>query len=334
MKRILALLCAALLLVSCGAVREQDYAAFAPEENKRLNIYTSHKAEVYEPIIREFEQRTGIWVDITADGTETLLEAIAAGDSGCDLMLGGGADSLSAFGEYFQSYAGAEKANVENKFLDAEDRWSPFSALPVVLVYNPVLVRVNPPEGWESLLDEAWKGKIALADPRVSGSGYTAVCTLLQALPGGERETLERLIENLDGTIMPDSGDVIGRISEGKSFLGVTLEETALKAIAAGYDIAIVYPKEGTSALPDGAAIVKGCSHQKNAEMFIDFIQGKDVQSRLAERFCRRSVRSDVSLPAYMPENVALIDYDLERAGAGKTEILALWTELMGESGL
>lgn len=334
MKRMLALLCAILLLSGCGVVREQDYAAFAPEKSKRLNVFTSHKAEVYEPIIREFEQRTGIWVDVTTDGTETLLERIAAGDSGCDLMLGGGADSLSAFGDYFQSYAGTEEEYIEAKFLDGSDRWSPFSALPVVLVYNPVLVRVNPPEGWESLLDEAWKGKIALADPRVSGSGYTAVCTLLQALGGRERETLARLIENLDGTLMPDSGDVIGRISEGKSYLGVTLEETALKAIAAGYDIAIVYPKEGTSALPDGAAIVKGCSHPENAALFIDFIQGKDVQSRLAEHFCRRSVRSDVNLPAHMPENVKLIDYDMEQAGAGKTALLALWTELMGESGL
>ena len=45
-------------------------------------------------------------------------------------------------------------------------------------------------------------------------------------------------------------------------------------------------------------------------------------------------MRSDVNLPAHMPENVKLIDYDMEQAGAGKTALLALWTELMGESGL
>ena len=53
----------------------------------------------------------------------------------------------------------------------------------MVLIYNPVLVRMNPPEGWSSLLDPAWRGRIAFTSPAVSGSSYTALATLLQALP-------------------------------------------------------------------------------------------------------------------------------------------------------
>ena len=45
-------------------------------------------------------------------------------------------------------------------------------------------------------------------------------------------------------------------VAEGKCYIGVTVEDIALSGIAEGYNIAIVYPKEGTSAIPDGAAIV------------------------------------------------------------------------------
>lgn len=42
-----------------------------PEE-KKLVLFTSHKPEVYDPIVREFESRTGIWVDVRAGGTTEL----------------------------------------------------------------------------------------------------------------------------------------------------------------------------------------------------------------------------------------------------------------------
>ena len=45
-------------------------------EGKTLIVCTSHKTEVYEPIIREFEQRTGIWVDVRQGGTKAKLEKI------------------------------------------------------------------------------------------------------------------------------------------------------------------------------------------------------------------------------------------------------------------
>ena len=48
-------------LTACSR-QEQTESDFAPEEAERLVIYTSHKAEVWRPIVREFEERTGITV--------------------------------------------------------------------------------------------------------------------------------------------------------------------------------------------------------------------------------------------------------------------------------
>lgn len=329
MKRICALLCllAMLLMAGCTGLGAQKTGAFAPDDKNRLVICTSHKKEVYEPIIREFEQRTGIWVELETGGTTALLSRIAAGEISCDLMLGGGIDSLQAYSDCFSEYVSPNAEGVLPAYRSADGSYSPFSALPIVLIYNTKLVRVNPPTGWESLIDEAWKGKIAFADPEVSGSSYTSLCTMIQAIGGDSGELLKAFSDNLDGRLLADSGDVVSAVADGRCYIGVTLEETALKAIASGYDMAIVYPSEGTSALPDGAAVIDGCEHRENAEMFIDFLLCQDMQEFLQDKLYRRSV-CKTDMPA-MAE-LELIDYDLEWASGTREELMSRWDELMG----
>lgn len=318
-KTLLLLLAAVLLLSGCG-MDGNNYSALAPAETERLIIYTSHKENVYSPIIREFERRTGIWTELRTGGTNELLEEIAAGNADCDLMFGGGVDSLTAFADCFVKYDSPAMARVDDKF-KGDGTWTPFSSLPLVLIYNTQLVRVNPPTSWQSLLDSEWRGMIAFADPTVSGSSYTALCTMAQALGGDEEDIIRRFAENLAGRQAEGSGLVVSEVAEGSCYIGVTLEETALKAVSDGYDIALAYPKEGTSALPDGAAIVKGCSHEENARLFIDFLLSDDVQGRLPDKFSRRSVLKDAeSSPEF-----ELLDYDLTWASGMQSRLLESW---------
>ena len=110
---------------------------------------------------------------------------------------------------------------------------------------------------------------------------------------------------------------------------GVTLEENARKAIADGLDVAIVYPAEGTSVLPDGAAIVRGCAHEENARQFIDFLLSPDVQQLLGTELSRRSVRADTASDA-LPE-LTVLPYDLRRADERRQELFDAWQALCGE---
>ena len=325
MKRILAAALALLAVFTAGCRRTggSDLSSFAPGEDRRLVIYTSHKQEVYEPLIREFEQRSGIWVELETGGTTELLQRIAQGDTDCDLMLGGGVDSLGAYARCFSPYYSIYNDNIDPDYRSADGSYSPFSALPVVIIYNTKLVRMNPPQGFASLLDPAWQGKIAFADPEVSGSSYTGLCTLLQALPGDRMENLKKFAANLKGRLLSSSGEVVSAVAEGSCYIGVTLEETALKGIAEGNDIALVYPEEGTSALADGAAVVAGCAHEDNARRFIDFMLSPEVQRRLEEDFSRRSVWDG----ADGLEDIPLISYDLSWASGEQQSLLGLWKE-------
>ena len=326
----LLLLAALVLLAGCAAPEPVPYA---PEEGQRLVVYTSHKEEVYWPIVKEFEERTGIWVEVVPGGTNELLERIRqeADSPGADVMFGGGAESLDACSDCFAPYTCAQAEALQPQFRDPEDRWTPFSALPVVLVCNAKLLPPGQAADWEDLLSPALRGRIAFADPAVSGSSFTALKTMLLAQrPRDEEELLRAFAENLDGRQLAGSGEVLSAVAGGSALVGVTLEETALKRIAAGDDLSLVYPAGGTSCVPDASALIQGAPHEENAKRFLDFTVSREVQQLLAGQFCRRSVRGDVASDLPPLEEIPLVDYDVEEAGAGREALLMTWAFYLG----
>ena len=268
------------------------------KEEDKLVIYTSHKEEIYGPIVREFEERTGIWVDVITGGTNEMLDRIKTeGNESADVMFGGGVDSLSVYSSCFESYKSNQADVLSNSYASESDSYTVFSKLPIVICYNTRLMHsAGKPRSWSDLLDGYWKGKIAFADPTKSGSSYTALYTLGQ-LTEDETGSFDKSIElfkyNLNGEVLSGSGDVMDKIISGEKVLGIVLEESALKEMAKNTDIGIIYPREGITAVPDGCAIVKNAKHMENAKLFLEFTVCDDVQRLLEDRLYRRSVRTD-----------------------------------------
>lgn len=327
---------AAVVLIcgGCAGKAETGAGITKIDQDKKLVVYTSHKKEVYEPIIREFEERTGIWVQLETGGTTELLERIKgeSGSHACDVMFGGGVESYEVYQELFEPYKSSQSEMLNDHYTSEESSWTVFTELPIVLIYNNKLVgKAQAPAGWEELFSKEWQGRIAFADPRKSGSSCTMLTTMIQVLGLGERETLEKFAEALEGRMSESSGAVLDEVASGSFLVGITLEETAKKYIAKGADISIVYPKEGTSAVPDGCAIVKGAPHRENAGLFLEFIVSPDVQRLAVEKLFRRTVRTDI------PQETAdrkekLMDFDLEWAVTHQEDILEQWSELMNET--
>lgn len=332
-KWILFPLLAALFLSACQ--KTERTTEYTPDESMRLTIYTSHKEEVYMPIVREFEERTGIWVDVITGGTNELLERIESQQDNveADVMFGGGVESLKAYEHCFSPYVVGSSGSIREPHQAEDAVWTPFSALPVVLIYNTKLVSPDKITGWSSLSDPIFRGRIAFADPAISGSSFTALAT--QILAGKSMDkTLATLAENLQGKILSSSGDVLNAVADGSYLVGITLEETALKYIAAGADLAMVYPEEGTSCVPDASAIVKGAPHSENAKRFLDFTVSYEVQQMLSESSYRRPVRSDIPAgESLLPlQDIVLVDYDIDWACKNRDVILSDWSFYLKEA--
>ena len=331
----------ALLLSSCGRRAEVEILK-APAEDKRLLIYTSHKEELWKPIVKEFEERTGIWVEVVSGGTNLLLEEIAEkkGEVDADLFFGGGVESLNAFSDYFIPYEAKGIEEVDPQFRSATDVWTPFSALPVVLIYNEKLLSPEELGSWKDVLAPKYKGKIAMANPAYSASAFTGLLSFEKAVQeetdstedsDGDKEILPRIAKQLDGKEYTDSGEVPEAVADGSKLVGITLEETALKYMAKGENIGIVYPKEGTTVVPDAGAILKGAKHLENAQKFLDFSISKDCQDILQKRFHRRAVLTSMAgegEPSLL--EIKRLSYDISKISAERNKVLTDWSFYMG----
>ena len=138
---------------------------------------------------------------------------------------------------------------------------------------------------------------------------------------------MPRFYDQLGDNILSSSGEVIPYVSDGTYLIGITLEETAKKYIDLGYDIALVYPKDGTSAIPDGCAMVKNAPHSYNAGKFLDFVVGYDTQKYAMDNFYRRPVRTDVELsPDFGEANI--IRFSISESAAKEEKVFEIWDEL------
>lgn len=322
-----------LFLAACGSGDNESEAA----DSTVLSVYSPHQSEIINPIVKEFQDRTGIKVELVQGGTGELLSRVSAESSnpGADIFWGGGAESLEAFGENFEPYVTKEDESIPDVFKSETNVWTGFSALPMVIMYNEEMVEeADVPASWKDLLDEQWKGKIAFTDPSKSGSSYTQLVTMLTAYEDdGDNgwSFVNDFVGNLDGTILSGSSMVPKGVADGEFPVGITLEEAAYRYIAGGAPVNVTYPEEGTSAVPDGVALVKGAKNTENAKEFIDFLVSKEVQEMIVEDFSRRAIRDDVDPPeGLMPfDEIPLVDYDFQWSADNKEEVMDKFHQIM-----
>ncbi|OMF21785.1 iron ABC transporter substrate-binding protein [Paenibacillus sp. FSL H8-0548] len=295
----------------------------------KVVIYSPNNADINNPIVKEFQERTGVQVELIAGGTGELLKRVEAEKDNPlgDVFFGGDTASLGAFSDYYEAYETKEKANINPAYLPASHLYTPFTLLPMVIMYNKELVAAGEePTSWQELLDPKWKGKIAFADPGKSSSSFTQLATMLTAFGKEDEkgwEFVQKLVANLDGKLLSSSGSVYKGVADKEFAIGITLEEAALRYVEGGAPVGIVYPSEGTVVTPDGMAVIKGAKNMENAKAFIDFASGQDVQALLQDEFFRRSVRTDAGAISGLPDiaSIKTVDYDYDWVTANKTAI-------------
>ncbi len=337
MKKVLALVLALMMVFSLSVTAFGD--GKAPEEySGTLTIYSPHDSDPLNDGVAQFEAAyPNVKVEVVADGTSNLVAKIAAESAApvADVLWGGGADTLAAYKEYFQPYCPSSIDLIDPSLYDAEHYWIGESPLPMVFIANTNLVPEDQiPTTWEALAD--WDvdtyGKIAIADPTSSGSAFTQICTIL-FLYGEEAddyaagwEMLSKIMPKLE--VKNSSSLAHKDVFAGENALGVTLEKAAIK-----YEedfMKVIYPTDGTSAVPDGVAIVKNCPNQELAELFVEFVLGHDCQARQNSEWGRRPIRSDVEPVGLIAlGDITLMNYNFDYAAGNASDIKEAWQDLL-----
>jgi ABC-type Fe3+ transport system, periplasmic component len=319
------------VLAGCGSKpAANNQTGKSTEVEKTLVLYSPNQPDLTNALVNKFKEKTGIEVEIITAGTGELLKRVESEKDNPlgDVFWAGGAESLEAYKKYFEPYKTTEAANIPAEYQAKDNSWGGFAALPMVIMYNKKMVSADKvPTGWADLLKPEWKGKISYADPNKSGSSYTQMLTMYSAMGGWD--FVGKFATQLDGKVESSSTNVPKKVADGELPLGITLEDNAVRYLDGG-NIGIVYPKEGTSAVPDGMALIKGAKHPNAAKKFLDFLQSKDAQEIVVSQFKRRSVRTDVAATQGLIalKDIKMVNYDFDMAANKKADNLKKWQDL------
>jgi len=331
MKKVLAtVLCAAMMvsMVACGGkTTTEEGSNENANTSKELVVYCPHPLEFIDPLVQEFENETGIDVEVIAAGTGELLKRIESEveNPQGDVMWGGSLGTLQPVAEnLFEPYKSVNEDDILDDSKNVEGTITRFSNIPSVIMINTDLIGDIEINGYEDLLNPDLKGKIAHADPSKSSSSFEHLVNMLYAMGKGDPEAgwdyADKLAEALDGKLLSGSSAVYKGVADGEYTVGLTFEEGGAKYVADGSPVKLVYMEEGVISKPDAIGIIKGAKNMDNAKLFLDFVTGEKAQTMVATQLNRRSVRKDVGpaegLLAY--EDINLIQDDADVVAANK----------------
>lgn len=276
------------------------------EQTEELVIYSAHPIELLRPLIKEFEERTGIWVKVVNGGTGELIDQIEDEQDNrvADILWSGSLSTLKPQMYLFDENKSLNEEFIYDEFKNKEGMLTRFSDVPSILMINTDLIGDITIEGYEDLLNPLLKGKIAYCNPSVSSSAYEHLINMLYAMGNGNPEDgwdyVRKFCYNLDGNLLKSSTEVYQGVANGEYVAGLIFEDAVAALIEAGEHVKIVYMKEGIVSTPDCIAIVENAPHIENARLFIDFATGYDVQTMLTSKLNRRSIRMDVDVSKYL----------------------------------
>ena len=170
-----------------------------------LVVYTVQEKGICEPVVKEFEERTGLNVKVVTGSSEELLKTLedssgpySDGGEIWDVVFGVGIETLEEKKEYWQAYESPEISTIAGAFRCQDHKWTSFSACPLVIMYNTNVVTYREvPEGWISLLEPRWKGRVAFMDPGRSDIYSSALAAAVYTYRG-EGDYMEHLADNLE----------------------------------------------------------------------------------------------------------------------------------------
>ena len=323
------ILCAALLLgvnfilVGCGTVRQDP----ADDENLVV-VYNCGTEDWTDPIAKEFQEETGIrvqLVDGTSDALMTRIRTEQENPRG-DVLWGGVEDVYLSLTSYLASYDCPEEGALRSDYVGGDKAYYLITEDPYVLAYNTDLIDAeDAPTGWSDLFKSRFRGRIALADPTKSLVSYDVLMTMMDVL-GGDNALISRMEDQLDGHMVSASAEQVKAVVSGAYAVTATAEQPVLRSRSAGAHIEVVYPREGTRVSATGVAIIKNAPHADNAKKFLDFAMSREVHGRLGS-YEFRSSRVDISTPPNLRplSEIPHTRFDTQRAVSFRDEFLSKW---------
>jgi iron(III) transport system substrate-binding protein len=302
-----------LILAVAGACGRSDSTGI---EGRTVTIYVSTDRVFSEPVLHEYERRSGVKVNPVYDTEETKSTGLA------NRLLAEKARPLADVfwsnepvrtlvlksRDVLASYKSPNAHGIPSVLVDPDGYWTGFSARMRVIAYNTKLVKADEaPESVFDLADPKWRGQVAIADPRFGSTSFHVAA--LYAIAGDQKmdDFFRRLKAN--GVRVVDGNSVVrDLVARGEVKVGLTDTDDVNVALEDGQPIAMVLPDTddlGVPVMPNMVSLIANAPHAEEGRRLIDYLLSAEVERQLAQS---EAVQIPLHAGVPGPKNIPGID--------------------------
>lgn len=304
---------AVLCLAGCGGSEQAGQSGSTTK--KKVVIYTALDRQFSEPILKEFEAKTGIQVqalyDTEAVKTVGLVNRLIAERKrpAADLFWNNEIVRTLQLKEQGLTvpFTAASASTIPAEFKDPEGHWVGFASRARIILVNTNLIpnEADQPTAVSELTNPRWKGRAGFANP-LYGTTSTHAAVLWNTL--GPEETL-KFFEQAAANAVLYAGNAQTRdaVANGEIAWCVTDTDDAFGAIEDGKPVRIVYPdsssdEAGMIIIPNTLVKIANGPNPEAADQLINYLLSEEVEQALAHsRSAQIPVRSTLDPPAGIP---------------------------------
>ncbi len=301
MKKMLfaALLLMLLVLSACG--NEESSEGDSPKEtdSNEVNLYTARHYDVDDQLYKQFEEETGIKVNVIKGDADELLERIKReGDATeADLFLTADAGRLYRAKDdgLFQTVSSdVLDEQIPANFQDADQMWYGLTKRARVIAYNKETVTPEELSTYEALTEDEWNGRVLI---RSSENIYNqSLLASFIEIEGEEKakEWAAGMVNNFARD--PEGGDRdqakaiaagVGDVAIMNTYyMGQMLNSEDPEEVKVAEGLGIFFPNQdttGTHVNVSGAGVIKTASNKENAIELLEFLSAPEAQGKFAE---------------------------------------------------
>ncbi len=274
------LVLASLLVSACGS-----------SSHSGLTLYSGQHEQTTAQLVKAFEQKTGIKVQVRFADEATLGNQIEqeGSNSPADVFFTENTPVLEALAAkgLLAKVAPSTLSQVPSRYSSAAGVWVGVSARLSALVYNTAKLKAAELPG--SILELAspqWSGKVGFAP---SETDFQPLVTAIIKLDG--KLAAEKWLKGLQANarVYPDNETVVSQVNNGESDLGPINHyywyRLRKEEGASGTHSALHYYDAGDPGdlvNISGASILKSSSHQSEAQKFLAYLVSEEGQEVLA----------------------------------------------------
>ncbi len=302
------------------------HTGWASDKEKEVVVYTSHDQIYSEPVLKDFQEKTGVKVkavyDVEAAKTTGIVNRLIAEKENprCDVFWNNenGRTIVLKKKGVLSPYNSPSAKGIPEQFKDPEGYWTGFGARARVIIYNKNLVKPEDiPASVFDFTKEIWKGQFALANP-LFGTAATHAAALFCVL--GDEKAGQFFAELKANKVIIAGGNSVvkDQVANGELKAGLTDTDDVNMAILAGKPVGMIYPDQngmGTLLITNTVALIAGGPNSENGKKLIDYLLSNEVESRLAfsesaQIPVRDNVRKPENIPSFNAVRAMNADYE------------------------